>query len=40
VSKWDPKKLWIVGGDRRSTFRQALHYEWGRVRTGELVRNE
>jgi hypothetical protein len=40
LSKWDPKKLWISGGDRRSTFRQALHYEWGRIRAGELVRNE
>lgn len=40
LSKWDAKKLWIAGGDRRSTFRQALHYEWGRVRAGELVRKD
>lgn len=40
VSKWDPKKLWITGGDRKGMFRQALHYEWGRVRAGELVRNQ
>lgn len=40
LSKWDPKKLWIAGGDRRSMFRQALHYEWGRVRAGELARND
>ncbi len=39
-SKWDPKKLWISGGDRKGMFRQALHYEWGRVRSGELVRKE
>lgn len=40
LSKWDAKKLWIAGSDRKGTFRQALHYEWGRIRAGELARND
>jgi hypothetical protein len=38
VSKWDPRKLWLTGGDRKSFYRQPLTYEWGRVQVGELVR--
>jgi hypothetical protein len=38
VSKWDPRKLWVTGGDRKSFFRQPLSYEYGRVQLGELVR--
>ena len=38
VSK-DPRRLWVYGGDRLSHFRQAVHFEWGRVRVGEVERN-
>jgi sulfatase modifying factor 1 len=38
ASKWDPRKLWVTGGDRKSFFRQPVTYEWGRVQLGELVR--
>ena len=38
ASKWDPRKLWVTGGDRKSFFRQPLSYEFGRVQLGELVR--
>jgi sulfatase modifying factor 1 len=38
-SQADARRLWVHGGDRRSTFRQALSYEWGRVAVGILERN-
>ena len=38
VSKWDARKLWVTGGDRKSFFRSPLTYEFGRVQLGELVR--
>jgi formylglycine-generating enzyme len=38
MSKWDSRKLWMNGADRRSSFRQELFYESGRVRAGELTR--
>jgi sulfatase modifying factor 1 len=38
VSQWDPRKLWVTGGDRKSNYRQPVSYEWGRVQLGELVR--
>jgi sulfatase modifying factor 1 len=38
-SQADARRLWVHGGDRRSTFRQALVYEWGRVAVGSLERN-
>lgn len=33
-----PSKLWVYGGDRRSQTRQALLFESGRLRLGELQR--
>jgi len=38
ASKWDARRLWVTGGDRKSFFRQAVLYEWGRVRAAELMR--
>jgi sulfatase modifying factor 1 len=38
ASKWDARKLWVTGGDRKSFFRLPLSYEWGRVQQAELVR--
>ncbi len=38
VSK-DPRRLWVYGGDQMSHFRQAVLFEWGRVRVGEVERN-
>jgi sulfatase modifying factor 1 len=35
----DARRLWIYGGDRMSHFRQAVLYEWGTVRLGDLERN-
>jgi sulfatase modifying factor 1 len=37
-SRADARRLWVYGGDRKSTFRQAVAYEWGRVRAAELER--
>jgi formylglycine-generating enzyme len=38
VSTVDTRKLWIYGGDRRSPMRQAVLFEWGRLRLGEIQR--
>lgn len=35
----DPRRLWVYGGDRMSHFRQAVLFEWGRVRVGDIERN-
>jgi sulfatase modifying factor 1 len=37
-SRTDARRLWVYGGDRKSTFRQAVSYEWGRVRPAALER--
>jgi formylglycine-generating enzyme required for sulfatase activity len=34
----DNKQLWVYGGDRMSNFRQAVWFEWGRVRIGDIER--
>lgn len=36
--KSEPRQLWIYSADRRSSFRRAVWFEWGRVRIGELQR--
>jgi formylglycine-generating enzyme len=33
-----PSKLWVYGGDRTSHIRQAVLFEWGRLRLGEVQR--
>jgi sulfatase modifying factor 1 len=38
LSTVDTRKLWVYGGDRRSNIRQAVSFEWGRLRLGELER--
>jgi hypothetical protein len=37
-SRTDARRLWVYGGDRKSTFRQAISFEWGRVRPAALER--
>jgi hypothetical protein len=34
----DPRRLWVYGGDRTSQLRQAVLFESGRVRLGEIQR--
>jgi sulfatase modifying factor 1 len=34
----EPRRLWIYGGDRKSRFRQGVHFESGRVRIDEMER--
>jgi hypothetical protein len=36
---YDPRYLWVYGGDERSHFRRLVTYAWGRLAKGELERN-
>jgi sulfatase modifying factor 1 len=38
LSTVDRRKLWVYGGDRRSHIRQAVLFEWGRLRLGDVER--
>jgi formylglycine-generating enzyme len=38
LSTVDRRKLWVYGGDRSSHLRQAVLFEWGRLRLGEMQR--
>jgi hypothetical protein len=36
---YDPRFVWVYGGDERSHYRRLLSYAWGRVALGEIQRN-
>ncbi len=37
--KYDPRKAWVFGGDKRSHYRREVTFDWGRVIVGSPIRN-
>jgi hypothetical protein len=36
--EYSPLKVWVYGGDKLSHYRRDVHFDWGDVRVGEIVR--
>jgi formylglycine-generating enzyme len=37
--KYDPRVLWIFGGDTRAHFKKAVTFEWGKISVGPVLKN-
>ena len=37
--KYDPRVLWVFGGDTRAHFKKAVTFEWGKVSVGPVLKN-
>jgi hypothetical protein len=37
--KYDPRKLWVFGGDTLAHFKKAVTFDWGKVSVGPALKN-